>query len=852
MINAMREAGLDPGSIIADGKIHRFDVPGDRAKSENGWFVLYDGDIQAGRFGSWKTGQSEKWCSKTAAEFTPEEKKQYASRMEAARREREKEQQRVQDECRIWCTEAWNNARPADSNHPYLLKKQVISYGLRQSGDALMVPVMNMQGVKHGLQFIQPDGTKKFKTGTAKQGNFHLIGKPIENTMIICEGYATGASIHHATGHAVLVAFDAGNLKPVAEYIHKERPALNLIIAADDDQWTDGNPGIAKASEAARAVKAELRRPRFLSLDTKPTDFNDLHALYGASVVKTCIFPPPVEEYNPNFTVEEDYQPTPEEFYNEDKSPNPFNGAPFKLLGYNHGEYYYLPHGTKQIKILKAPEHTKSNLMEIARLQYWEGSDYASKSGFDVDKAANALIQLNQGLGVYDAAKIRGRGAWEDEGRSVLHMGNKLIVNNDSIPIGNFQSKYVYEAATQIGFGTATRSLPKAEAIKLVHLCDALAWEKEINGRLLAGWCIASFICGALSWRPHIHITGGAGSGKTWIVDNIVRPSAGPGALVAQGATTEAGIRQALGKDARPVIYDEAEGEDKNAQQRMQSILELARQASTETGGSIYKGSTGGRATSFRIRSCFCFSSIGISSTQQADQSRITVLTLKNRNDNNQHFNSVILPGWKAINTNDFWESLRTRSIKLIPEINANAKIFSDSVANATGSKRTGDQLGALLACAYSLYSDSIIDRTAADNFISKYDWQEHKIDSEQTDERRCLSAILETTVPLPNGHGSKSIAEMIQAVSAQLIPDEKDDEHLILKRYGVKVVQGGFLISNSHAALKRILEKTPWANNWHKILERLPGGHKQAQSWFSGGSSRATMLPIHYATGEE
>jgi putative DNA primase/helicase len=150
--------------------------------------------------------------------------------------------------------------------------------------------VRSLDNTLHGLQFISPDGSKKFKTGTVKQGHFHLIGKPVDSTMIICEGYATGASIHQATGHAVLVAFDAGNLKPVAESIHKQRPQLKMIIAADDDHATDGNPGLTKATEAARAVGGSLASPSFpVGRGPKDSDFNDLARLAGLGPARVCI-----------------------------------------------------------------------------------------------------------------------------------------------------------------------------------------------------------------------------------------------------------------------------------------------------------------------------------------------------------------------------------------------------------------------------------------------------------------------------------------------------------------------------------------------------------------------------------
>jgi hypothetical protein len=84
-----------------------------------------------------------------------------------------------------------------------LKRKGANSYGLKLLKDSLMIPVRDMAGTLHGIQFISPDGSKKFKTGTNKTGHFHTIGKAKDNTIVIAEGYATAASIHQATGHCV-------------------------------------------------------------------------------------------------------------------------------------------------------------------------------------------------------------------------------------------------------------------------------------------------------------------------------------------------------------------------------------------------------------------------------------------------------------------------------------------------------------------------------------------------------------------------------------------------------------------------------------------------------------------------
>lgn len=312
---AMSSAGIEPpDSLTDDGNLHRYAGPHDKATNKKNWYVLYEPDkngLQAGAFGRW-VGDSNgavKWCNRDAAEFTEEEKKEYKKRQDDLRCKQAEDRKQAAAECSEKCKTLWASAQPASDDHPYLVRKQVKAFGLKQLGDQLLVPIMTLKGELKGLQFISPDGSKVFKTGTDYSGALHMIGKPVDNTLIITEGYATGASIHMATGHAVLVAFVAGNLKAVAEAARGKQPSWEIIIAADNDQWAKEydeagnviayhivpcelnggkriNTGRIKAEEAAKAVKASCVLPFFRDESTHPTDFNDLHTLEGLDAVR--------------------------------------------------------------------------------------------------------------------------------------------------------------------------------------------------------------------------------------------------------------------------------------------------------------------------------------------------------------------------------------------------------------------------------------------------------------------------------------------------------------------------------------------------------------------------------------
>ncbi len=286
----MRSAGISPpGNICADGILHRFHVEGDRKQTTNGWYVLHD-DPLAGAFGNWKSGISETWSSKEHRTFTPEEKTQYRANMEAQKRQREAETAKIHAECRKKSKAIWEQAKQAPVDHPYLIRKKVKPHGLRLYKDSLLVPVRDGGGTIHGLQFIAPEKDtagrdKFFKTGTLKEGHYFSIGGKPETVLYLAEGYATGATIHEATGEPVAICFDAGNLKPVAEVLRAKLPDLKIVICADNDRQTEGNPGLAKAAEAAQAIKGLLAVAK-LPKGTLGTDFNDLGAVEGLGKVK--------------------------------------------------------------------------------------------------------------------------------------------------------------------------------------------------------------------------------------------------------------------------------------------------------------------------------------------------------------------------------------------------------------------------------------------------------------------------------------------------------------------------------------------------------------------------------------
>lgn len=283
---AMRGAGCephDPAVVVFDGLLHRYRVADDKAGSKNGWFIFYGDGIPAGAFGSWKTGVVETWCVKREQELTPAERAQRDAHLANAKVQRAADRHATQAAAKVRAAELWEKSRDTvDASHLYLLKKQIPAIGLRQLQTQLVIPLRDLNGALHSLQFIGPDGKKTFLTGGAVEGNCALLGEPDgAETLLICEGYATGVSLHLATKLPVIVAFNAGNLRSIAAGARLKWPHIVLVFCADDDRETAGNPGQTKAKAAAEAVGGFAIAPLFADLSGNPTDFNDLHCREG-------------------------------------------------------------------------------------------------------------------------------------------------------------------------------------------------------------------------------------------------------------------------------------------------------------------------------------------------------------------------------------------------------------------------------------------------------------------------------------------------------------------------------------------------------------------------------------------
>lgn len=273
-IMAMQDAGLtptNPGEITGDGGLHRFNVEGDRQGDRNGWCVLHLDGRPAGVFGSWKAGISGRWCADRHTPVTDAEREAIAQ----ARRDRAAQQERDHLQAAGRALRIWNESSRSNPAHRYLIAKGVEPHKARQYGDRLVLPLFDFDANLHSLQFIGPDGEKKLLRGGRKRGCFIPVsGRMPAARVLICEGWATGATLAESEPDAlVLAAVDAHNLQAVAAGARQKWPEAEIVICGDCDAV-----GEAKARAAAKAARALVAFPDFPN-GVEGSDFNDLQAV---------------------------------------------------------------------------------------------------------------------------------------------------------------------------------------------------------------------------------------------------------------------------------------------------------------------------------------------------------------------------------------------------------------------------------------------------------------------------------------------------------------------------------------------------------------------------------------------
>lgn len=286
-----------PNTGLVLNKITRVKDSADKGPNKSGWYIfnLLDDKYREGEqfgvgsYGSWHGNPpTTTWCSKFEERLDDTERQHYLEQISEMRAKQEQEEEQRYLETAQAAGEYLKTLSPKGADkHPYITRKQIKPYGalLSKDGNEVIIPVLSQNGEPSSYQRIMEKG-KYFLSGGRTKGGYFVIGQPDDICpIIIAEGYATACSLHEATGYQTYIAFSASNMLNVANLVRSRNPDATILVCADNDQFTINppNPGKTSGEAAARICEGALILPEFKEgdLESKPTDFNDYHVLYG-------------------------------------------------------------------------------------------------------------------------------------------------------------------------------------------------------------------------------------------------------------------------------------------------------------------------------------------------------------------------------------------------------------------------------------------------------------------------------------------------------------------------------------------------------------------------------------------
>lgn len=283
----IQEGFSPPSSLYLDDTWQRFSTNG-KKDDKAGWYIANAEGIPSCSFGDWRTNKTCYWRADNGRTLTAAEEIAHNVRRASMKDAYEKEKKLKQEYAAKTATTIWETTAEAPADHPYLEKKGVKPHGLHITGDGkLILPLFDMEKLT-SLQYISATGEKLFLSGGATKGSFWLLGELDGNERVfVAEGFATAASIHETTGHPVIIAYSAGNIKEVTGLVRMIYPDAKLRIVADNDK---SGKGECFAKEAALIYNADVVMPPSLG------DAND-YLLAGGDLRTLLLGPKHSERY---------------------------------------------------------------------------------------------------------------------------------------------------------------------------------------------------------------------------------------------------------------------------------------------------------------------------------------------------------------------------------------------------------------------------------------------------------------------------------------------------------------------------------------------------------------------------
>lgn len=497
--------------------------------------------------------------------------------------------------------------------------------------------------------------------------------------------------------------------------------------------------------------------------------------------------------------------------------------------GYGEGGTYIFLHQKKKILVFATPSQLMSEpgLCDLAPMSFFKQWPRRNKEGhivgIDAKGIGDMLMQACREAGPFHASRVRGAGIWHENGKVVENLRGPLPHSQD----------YTYVRFGQLPEFEQENEVDSSKVLDWLRL---FPWGHHGYAELLLGWLATAAICGVFEWRPHVFISGPKHTGKTTLIDGITTLLE-PLVINIDGSSTEAGIRQLIGPDSRPVVIDEFES-DQNTH-RMKSVVKLARSASSAK-GSVARGTPEGKALQFNLSVTFLFAAINPVPGSNADQSRIVNLELE-KHANEKSVKMLIDEG------RAYFAERKTawphQMISLIEPILKGIQVFVSAMP--PGEFRHAMNMAVLLSGAF----------VALNKRTPTLEEAQQRIDSlagllgslaeahDEDDSIDCLRHLL--CAPT---YSDGTIGDMLgEAVTLEKRKTIAIGHAPKLKDFGIVPQDKGFLVANKHPALAKLFANTIWADGiWKTPLRRLPGAltGNEFRVSMGGTATRCVFIP--------
>jgi len=542
------------------------------------------------------------------------------------------------------------------------------------------------------------------------------------------------------------------------------------------------------------------------------------------------------------------------------------DALPFRVLGMTKEEIFFHNYRSKMVVEIKASSLNSSNLIRVAPMDWW-GLHYAAPQGGIAWKCiADDLLRRAEIMKQFDEGIVRRSGAWCDGETIVFHAGDHLIVNKERIDLCDRNGSHVYEKSRILPIDLE-KQLSDENAKQLMTIFDYIPMCHEAQKFLLAGWMFLAPFGGCLKWRPHIWITGPAGSGKSWLLENIIYRMVGDDfGVKGMGTSTPAGIRQALQSNSLCVILDEMESDNKKYADYIEQNLKLFREASSGIDGSAgtLHGTIDQSGKQWVLKSMACFASIGATLKQDADMDRFTLITLDTLNSDIETKEKRFLELKKAIEflTPEWSRAFHSRTLSIIDEVIRCIDVMVGQAASLLENRRYGDQLGTLMAGAWMIMHNRSATAKEAKEWLFDMDISSlNNVDEKRSTEDRVFEELLSYRVNISNGHehSIQSIGACLEYLFDEALLEENKKSFpgatdkgvkQTLEGYGIKVINenGRWLcVAAGHPGVRKILERTHFPETYVELLRRLDicDGKLYGPGRFAGIRKRFLRLDI-------